>query len=183
MSAPLGPDNINTTGWPFLISAGGHGDTTFTDLPSHDEDFVKQQFKERFLGSPGSGVSVWTRNGGWFQQLATLLGPGVGPFVSLLSGISGAGAGVANALTGLANTWNHFWDGIFGTSGSTGKTATDVQTAAATVTSAANTANTKADTALAKIGTLSAGAGAPSASGTTNAFYIDTATGDVYRWT
>ncbi|CQD15686.1 hypothetical protein BN970_03293 [Mycolicibacterium conceptionense] len=38
---------------------------------------------------------------------------------------------------GLRDTWNHFWDGIFRTTGSTGKTAADVQTAAASVSTTA----------------------------------------------
>ncbi|OMB90306.1 hypothetical protein A5741_12045 [Mycolicibacterium conceptionense] len=38
---------------------------------------------------------------------------------------------------GLHDTWNKFWDGIFKTTGSTGKTAADVQTAAASVSTTA----------------------------------------------
>nr|WP_052741356.1 hypothetical protein [Mycobacterium sp. UM_NZ2] len=51
---------------------------------------------------------------------------------------------IADTWNGLVAGWNSFWDGIFGTSGSSGKTAADVKIAAGSVASTATTASTNA---------------------------------------
>ena len=55
---------------------------------------------------------------------------------------------LADTWNNLVSGWNQFWDGVFGTTGSTGKTAADVKTAASSVTTTANTADTTANTAI-----------------------------------
>lgn len=92
MSAPLGPDNINTTGWPFLNSAHGHGDSSIADASVRDQDAVVARFKEKFVGAPGSGISVFTG--------------GSGPLSQVFSGVSG---GLPGTLSALVNK-------LFGTS-------------------------------------------------------------------
>lgn len=59
------------------------------------------------------------------------------------------GDGVADVFDDVRDGWNHFWDGIFGGSGSTGKTAEDVKAAAASVTVTATDAVNAAQTATA----------------------------------
>jgi hypothetical protein len=54
---------------------------------------------------------------------------------------------IGNTWSQLTITWNDFWNGIFGTT-ATGKTASDVKTAATSVSSTANTASTNASNAL-----------------------------------
>ncbi|OCB43958.1 hypothetical protein A5721_22985 [Mycobacterium vulneris] len=69
MSAPLGPENINLGGWPFLNSAHDHGDTSIAQAPGLDLDTVKNAFAEKFVGAQGSGVSVFTRSTGPLAQV------------------------------------------------------------------------------------------------------------------
>lgn len=64
------------------------------------------------------------------------------------SSVAGVG-GAPNIGQALEDTWNKFWDGIHGLTGSTGKTANDVQEAASTVTNTATSAVNAAQTATA----------------------------------
>lgn len=56
---------------------------------------------------------------------------------------------IGDVFDDVRTGWNAFWDGIFGTTGSTGKTASDVQTAASNVTTTASDAVNAAQTATA----------------------------------
>lgn len=61
---------------------------------------------------------------------------------------------ISTWIGNVVDGWNHFWDGIFGTSGTTGTTAVGVGTAAGAVSSTANTAGANANTALGNIITI-----------------------------
>lgn len=107
MSAPLGPDNINIGAWPFMNSAHGHGDSSIADLLGHDQDTVIERFKEKFVGAPGSGVSVFTSNTGplaeVFKGLPNI--PGGSLPLRILAGIAGRLLGV-DPLTLVSGTTN-----------------------------------------------------------------------------
>jgi hypothetical protein len=62
---------------------------------------------------------------------------------------------IINTWNGLVSGWNNLWDGVFGTSGATGKTAGDVKIAVASVSSTANNASTNAGLAQTKANTAS----------------------------
>jgi len=66
-------------------------------------------------------------------------------------GIKGTNAPTGNTLQtiseNLQDAWSNFWDGLMGSTGTTGKLPTDVKTAAGGVRSTANTASTNANTA------------------------------------
>lgn len=68
-----------------------------------------------------------------------------------LAAIGNVATDLTNFWGQLVNGWNKFWDGAFGTSGSTGKTANDVNTAAAVISSTANTAEANAAAALGNV--------------------------------
>lgn len=63
-----------------------------------------------------------------------------------LDPVNVGGIAAPSILEDIQNTWNKFWDGIKGTTGSTGKTPDDVLTAAAAVSSAATSAQQSTDT-------------------------------------
>lgn len=65
------------------------------------------------------------------------------------TGGSNLGQDVVNTVNDLKNTWNKFWDGVHGSTGSTDKTADDVQAAATTVAGTATNAVNAAQTATA----------------------------------
>ncbi|OMB79291.1 hypothetical protein A5743_14420 [Mycolicibacterium conceptionense] len=71
----------------------------------------------------------WTSIGQKTQSLTT---GGTLPPTSV-----GSTAGGSSLGQDIVDTWNKFWDGIFKTTGSTGKTPADVQTAAASVSTTA----------------------------------------------
>lgn len=108
------------------------------------------------------------------QSTATTANTGVNAIVSGAGKATPAATGnfLADTWSNLVSGWNNMWDGIFGTSGSTGKTASDVKTAASSVASSASVANTNAGlaqtaatTADTKARTIQAGlyGGTPSA--------------------
>lgn len=66
-----------------------------------------------------------------------------------------AGDAIADVFDDVRDGWNSFWDGIFRTSGSTGKTAADVQAAATQVADNADAAQSAATTAQVSTETLS----------------------------
>jgi hypothetical protein len=70
--------------------------------------------------------------------------------VQAVLGGSSTGNAFTAVKTNLQNAWSSFWDGLNGSSGSTGKLPADVQTAASAVRSTANTGVTNAATADAK---------------------------------
>lgn len=88
-------------------------------------------FLNTLMTNPGSVISNFT------QDLVT----------GLEDDLADAGDAIADVFDDVRDTWNKFWDGIFRTSGSTGKTAADVQTAATQVADNADAAQTTADTA------------------------------------
>ncbi|CQD07334.1 hypothetical protein BN970_01382 [Mycolicibacterium conceptionense] len=61
--------------------------------------------------------------------------------------LADAGDAIADVFDDLRDGWNKFWDGIFRTSGSTGKTAADVQAAATQIANNTDAAQSTADTA------------------------------------
>lgn len=93
MSAPLGAENINTTGLPFLVSAHGNGDTSIASLNTRDEDTVKSRYKQRYvLDNPG--VLSWGADlAAWGN--------------SIFAGITAA---ANNAITALTNIGNLAWN-------------------------------------------------------------------------
>ncbi len=107
MSAPLGPENINSGAWPFMASAHGHGDTSIANLAGQDQDTVIERFKEQFIGQPGSGVSVFTSTTG---PLAEVFGglpniAGASLPLRIISAIAGRLLGVnpAALISGASN--------------------------------------------------------------------------------
>ena len=68
--------------------------------------------------------------------------------------VTGVG-GAANIAEAVEETWNKFWDGIFKTTGSTGKTTTDVQTAAESIADGVGTAQTQATAAQSSANSIS----------------------------
>ncbi|MGV0738245.1 hypothetical protein ABQF35_14205 [Mycobacterium syngnathidarum] len=67
--------------------------------------------------------------------------------------LADAGDAIADVFDDLRDGWNKFWDGIYKTSGSTGKTAADVQTAALEVINTATAAHVNIETANAAVAT------------------------------
>ena len=96
MTSPLGIDGINVGSWPFMRSAHGHGDTSIADLRNLDQDTVIDAFKEKFIGQPGSGVSVFTSNTGTLAQVFAGLPdiPGAPLLVRVVAAIGGRLLGV-----------------------------------------------------------------------------------------
>lgn len=76
-----------------------------------------------------------------------------GSNISSSTGLASLQADWNQWTTNVENTWDAFWNGIFGTS-VTGKTASDVQTAATAVAATANTAQTTANTGNTNTGTF-----------------------------
>ena len=107
MTTPLGPDNINLTGWPFLISADSNGDTSIADLEGHDQDTVVERFKQKFIGESGSGTSVFTSDSGPLAQLFGGLPNITGGSLPLriIAGLGGRLLGVSpgSLITGSTN--------------------------------------------------------------------------------
>lgn len=67
--------------------------------------------------------------------------------------LADAGDAIADVFDDVRDGWNKFWDGIFKTTGSTGKTAADVQTAALEVINTATAAHVNVETANAAVAT------------------------------
>lgn len=89
----------------------------------------------------------WTSIGQKVQNLTT---GGTLPPTSV-SGVGGA----PNIGQAIQDTWNRFWDGVFRTTGSTGKTPTDVQMAATQVADTADSAHSSATSAQSSANTIS----------------------------
>lgn len=128
-SHDAGPVDVNTAQGLFLHSANGTGDASVANLPDRDQPTVTEVYKAKFVTG---GHSAWTDVGSYLGQVsAALAAPGLSILNTLAMGLSGAGTDITTALTNIFHTWNNFWDGVFHTSGSTGKTSSDVLTAAA----------------------------------------------------
>lgn len=124
MTLPLGPDNIDLGGWPFLISAAGNGDTSIADLDSHDQDTILERFKEKFIGTMGSGTSVFTRSTGPLASVWSGLRrqPGLPMPVAILEaflqrvfGTSTLWSSMASLLDDAETFWGRFqsfWGGV-----------------------------------------------------------------------
>lgn len=107
MTVPNGPAGINAAGWPAIISAAGHSATSAADLKGLDQDTVVELFKEKFVGTKGSGVSVFTSNTGplaeVFKGLPNI--PGGSLPLRIVAGIAGRLLGV-DPLTLVSGTTN-----------------------------------------------------------------------------
>ncbi|WP_458317100.1 DUF7257 domain-containing protein [Mycolicibacterium brisbanense] len=107
MTVPNGPAGINAAGWPAIISAAGHSATSAADLKGLDQDTVVELFKEKFVGTKGSGVSVFTSDTGplaeVFKGLPNI--PGGSLPLRILAGIAGRLLGV-DPLTLVSGTTN-----------------------------------------------------------------------------
>lgn len=98
------------------------------------------------LGHPGTGHTV--------ANILTYLGNIPRDVVDGLEDeLADAGDAIADVFDDVRDGWNRFWDGIYKTTGSTGKTAADVQTAALEVINTATAAHVNIDTANAAVAT------------------------------
>ncbi|MCT7369470.1 hypothetical protein [Mycolicibacterium llatzerense] len=105
---PNGADGVNATGWPAILSAAGHSATSVADLKSLDQPTVEDLFKEKFIGTRGSGLSVFTSPDG---PLAAVFGglpniPGASLPLLIIAAIAGRLLGVdpATLIDGETNT-------------------------------------------------------------------------------
>lgn len=89
----------------------------------------------------------WTSVG---QKVQNLTSGGTLPPTSV-TGVGGA----SNIGQAIEDTWNKFWDGVFRTTGSTGKTTADVQTAAESIADGVDSAQTSATSAQSSANSLS----------------------------
>lgn len=90
--------------------------------------------------------------GTWVNGITSGLRRALNDIGTIIAGIGGTiardvGNFVNKVWTGLTDTWNDFWGGVFGTTRTTGKTPADVRTAASAVSTTANTAQVTASTA------------------------------------
>lgn len=121
------------------------GMNKITDLPALNTDFVAlQNILSGAATTPPTTLLQQVKD--WWsltQQKTQHLSSGGTLPPTRVSGVGGA----PNIGQALEDTWNKFWDGIHGLTGSTGKTADDVQTAAAKTANDAVSASNAAQTA------------------------------------
>lgn len=95
MTVPNGAAGINAAGWPAIVSAVGHSATSTGDKKHHDQAAVVEMFKEKFVGTAGSGISVFTSpTGPLAQALHGLPLEGQPIFVRIIAAIAGRILGV-----------------------------------------------------------------------------------------
>ncbi|WP_301119760.1 hypothetical protein [Mycolicibacterium fortuitum] len=98
------------------------------------------------LGHPGTGHTVG-------DILTYLMNIPKDVVDGLEDDLAEAGDAIADVFDDVRDGWNRFWDGIYKTTGSTGKTAADVQTAALEVINTATAAHVNIETANAAVAT------------------------------